>query len=199
MAVEYHIFKFEILFVFVLVDESGLQFAFLADIEFLHLDLLGEYDAVLGHSLEDGLFRTPVDRELLVSLLLLEIVDLILRKSLLLDHREVPVKRLDVDAELVIIADDDRHILVSVGDADVGHAVLEVRLSVVVVVEVHLLLEHFIKECPYRQLLPSVALFSVERDFFKFVCRDRYKVSELLFGLRDLPYSDLRLVFKFLS
>ena len=53
MAVEHHGFKLEILFMFVLVDECSLKLSFLAYIELLDLDLLGENYAVLRHSLED--------------------------------------------------------------------------------------------------------------------------------------------------
>ena len=47
MAVEYHVFKLEFLFVFVLVDEGCLKLAFLSDIEFLDLDLFGKVHTVL--------------------------------------------------------------------------------------------------------------------------------------------------------
>ena len=77
VAVEDHVFKLEVLFVFVLVDECGLEFAFLSYVELLHLDLFGEVNAVLGHSLEDGLLRAPVDGELLVLLVVIKVFDLI--------------------------------------------------------------------------------------------------------------------------
>ena len=79
MTVEYHIFKFEILLEFILVDEGGFKFTFLAEIELLNLDLLGKIHTVLRHSLVDRLLRAPVDCELLVLLLVIEIVDLVLR------------------------------------------------------------------------------------------------------------------------
>ena len=47
MAVKHHIFKLEILLVFVLVDESGFKFSFLSHVEFFYLDLLGKHDSVL--------------------------------------------------------------------------------------------------------------------------------------------------------
>ena len=177
MAVEDHIFEFEILLVFILVDECRFKLSFLAYIELLYLDLLGEDDAVLRHSLEYGLLCAPVDGKLLVSLLLLEIVYLIFGKSLLLDSREIPVERLDVDTEFVIVADDDSHILVGMSDADVCDAVLKVRLAVVMVVEVHLLLEHFVQESAHSKLLPSVVLVSVKRYLFKFICRNGNKIT----------------------
>ena len=40
MAVEDHVFEFEILFVAVLVNEGGLEFSLLSDIELLDFDLL---------------------------------------------------------------------------------------------------------------------------------------------------------------
>ena len=83
MAVEDHVLKFKVLLVFILVDEGSLEFAFLAHIELLHLYLLGEVHAVLRHPLEYSLLGAPVYGQLFVSLLLLEVVDLVLRKSLL--------------------------------------------------------------------------------------------------------------------
>ena len=71
MTVEDHIFKLEILLELVLVDECGFEFAFLAEIELLHLYLLSEIHTVLRHSLIDSLLCAPVDRELLVLLLII--------------------------------------------------------------------------------------------------------------------------------
>ena len=45
-------------------------------------------------------------------------------------------------------------------NAYVCDAVFKVRLSVVMMVEVHLLFEHFVKECPYSQFLSSLAFAS---------------------------------------
>ena len=135
VAVEDHVFQLELLLVLVLVDEGSLKFTLLADVELLHLDLFREVHPVLGHSLEEGLFGAPVDGELLVPLVLLQIVDLVFREGLLLDHREVPVERLHIDADLILVMDDDRYIVLCMCDADVCRAVLEVRLAVVVVVD----------------------------------------------------------------
>ena len=77
MTVEYHILKFEILLVLILVDECCLEFALLSYIELLHFDLLGEINPVLRHSLEDGFLCTPVDGELLVLLVVVEVFDLV--------------------------------------------------------------------------------------------------------------------------
>ena len=78
MSVKDHVFKLEFLFVFVLVDECSFKLTFLPYVELLDLDLLSINDAVLRHSLEDRLLCTPVDCELLVPLVLLQVVDLVL-------------------------------------------------------------------------------------------------------------------------
>ena len=56
---------------------------------------------------------------------------------------------------------------------DVGSAVLKIWLTVVVVVEVHLLLENLVDESPYRQFLPSLAFAAEEGDLLEFVIRYR--------------------------
>ena len=88
MAVKHHVFEFEILFVLVFMDEGCLELSFLAQVELLYLDLLREIHSVLRHPLEDGLFGAPVDRELLVLLLVMQIVDFVLREGLLLYGRD---------------------------------------------------------------------------------------------------------------
>ena len=92
MAVEDHVFELEILLVLIFVDEGCLKFTLLSYIELLDLYLLGKVNAVLGHSLEDGFLSAPLDRELLVPLVLLQVIDLILREGLLLHYREVSVE-----------------------------------------------------------------------------------------------------------
>ena len=89
-----------------------------------------------------------------------------------LHHREIPFERLYVDAKLVIIADDDGYVFFRMGDADVCHTVFKVWLSVVVMVEVHLLFKHFVEKCPYCQFLSSLAFASEKGYFFEFVCRN---------------------------
>ena len=134
MAVEGHITQFELLFVFVLVDEGGLQFAFVAEVELLDFYLLGEIDAVDRHSLVYGLLRAPVDRKLLVLLLLvvIQVVDLIFGERLLLNGGEIPVEGFYVYAEIVFVVGDYGDVLLGVGDAYVGDAILKIRLAVVV-------------------------------------------------------------------
>ena len=52
-----------------------------------------------------------------------------------------------------VVIENDGYILVGMGDADVGRPVFYIRLAVVVMVEIHLLLEHCLKQCPYGKLL----------------------------------------------
>ena len=78
MAVEDHVFQFELLFVLVLVDEGGLKFTFLPYVEFLNFDLLCKVHSVLGHSFEDRFLRAPIDGELLVLLVVVQVLYLIL-------------------------------------------------------------------------------------------------------------------------
>ena len=85
---------------------------------------------------------------------------------------------------------DDCHVFVCVRDAYVGHAVLQIRLSVVVVVEVHLLLKDLVQECPYSEFLLSVTLVSEEGDLLHLVGRNRTELQQFLLGLRHLPYGD---------
>ena len=89
---------------------------------------------------------------------------------------------------------DDGNILLSMCDAYVCHAVLKVRLSVVMMVEIHLFLEYFIEKCSYSQFLFPLALAAEEHDFFHLICRNRTQVLQLLFCFCDLPYGNLRLV-----
>ena len=74
MTVEHHVLKLEFFLVFVLVDEGCFELSLLPYIEFFHLDLLCKIHSVLGHPLEDRLLCTPVDGELLVLLVIVEIV-----------------------------------------------------------------------------------------------------------------------------
>ena len=108
---------------------------------------------------------------------------------------EISLKRLDVYAELVIIADDDRYIFVCMCYADVCDAVLQIRLSVVMMVEIHLLFEHFVKKRPYREFLPSLAFATEEHDFLHLIRRDGNEVQKFFFAFGYLPYGYLSLVF----
>ena len=85
MVVEGDIFKFEFFFVAVLVDECGVQLSLVPQAEAVHLDLLGKIHMVRRDSLEYGFLCAPVDGKLLILLLVVQVVDLILRQSLLLD------------------------------------------------------------------------------------------------------------------
>ena len=199
MTVEDHVLKLEIFLMLILVDECSFKLSLFPEVELLHLYLLGEIHAVLRHSLEYGLLRAPVDGELLVPLLLLQIVDLVLRKRLFLNCGEIPVESLDVDTEVILVMDDDSYILLCMGDADVGHAVLEVRLTVVMMIQVHLLLEYLVEQSSYSQLLTSLARAAEKHDLFHFISRNGAQILELIFRLCNLPYGDFCLVVEFPS
>ena len=173
MAVKNHILELEILLMLILVNEGCFKFAFFSYVKLFNLDLLRIYHSIEGHSLEYSFFCAPVDSELLVSLVLLKVIDLVFRQSLLLYNREVPVKRFYIDADFLLIMDDDGNVFFCVCDADVCRTVFKVWLAVVVVVEVHLLLEHLIDKCSYSQFLFSLAFASEERNLFHFVSRNR--------------------------
>ena len=151
MVVEGDVFKFEILLIAVLVDEGGIQLAFPLGAEALDLDLFGKRHPVCGDSLEYGFLGAPVDGELLVALVVIQVVNLFLRESLALDCREIPGKGLHVDSYIFVVIEDDGHVFLGMGDADIRHAVLEVGLAVVVMAQVDLLPEQFAKESPYRK------------------------------------------------
>ena len=75
VAVEGDVFEVEFLFVVFLAGEGGLELAFAAGAEALDLDLLGEIHVVAAQELEDGFLGAPVDGELLVALVVLQVVD----------------------------------------------------------------------------------------------------------------------------
>ena len=93
----------------------------------------------------------------------------------------------------------DCDIFVRMRDADVGHAVFQIRLAVVMVVEVHLFLEHFIQERPDGQSLHSLVLVAYDGDLLHLVVGYGTEARQLLFRLCNLPYGDLSFVVKFLS
>ncbi len=61
---------------------------------------------------------------------------------------------------------DDRDILFGMGDADIGHHVLEIRFSVVMVRKVNLVLKELAEQSPYRQPLASQRLAPDEGNLF---------------------------------
>ena len=176
------------------MDESGLKFTFLAEIELLYLDLLGEINPVLRHSLVDSFFCAPVDCELLILLFVVEIVNLVLRKSLLLHCREISVKRLDVDSDLFFVVDDYGHVVICVCNADVCCAILKIRLAVIVMVEIHFLFEHLVKECSYCKFLSSLTFTAEKRNLFHFISRNGNEIHQLVFRLSHMPHGDFGLV-----
>ena len=141
MIVKSDIFQFEFLFVTVPVDEGGFELTLSPRLEMFDFYLFRKIHAVRRHSLVDGLLGAPVDCQLLILPVVVKIFYLIIGQRLLLDNGKVPVKTFDVNADILVVIEDDRNVFPGVGDAYVGHAVLEIRLPVVVVAEVDLLAE----------------------------------------------------------
>ena len=69
MAVEGHVLEFVLLLKAILVGEGGHQLTLSAQAEIVDLDLLGEVDAVLRDHLVHRFLGAPVDGELLVALI----------------------------------------------------------------------------------------------------------------------------------
>ena len=82
MVVEGHIFKLEFLLIAVLVDEGRVKLSLSLRTEALHLDLLGEIHPVGRESFEYGFLGAPVDGQLLIALVLIQIFNLVLGKRL---------------------------------------------------------------------------------------------------------------------
>ena len=78
MPVESGVFEFELLLMAVLVYECCLELPLAPRMETLNLYLIGEIHVVQGQSLEDGLLGAPVDGELLVAPVVIEVVYLVL-------------------------------------------------------------------------------------------------------------------------
>ena len=92
MTVEGHILELELLFEAVLVDESGIQLSLTFEAEIVNFYLLCKIDIVLGHFFEHCFLGAPVDGQLLVPLVLIQVFDFVFGKSFLLDCGEIPVK-----------------------------------------------------------------------------------------------------------
>ena len=99
MPVEKDITELEFFFMSVLVGKGGFQFAFSLESEFFHFDLFRKVDPVLGHPFVYGFFCAPIDGQLLVLLVVIQIFYLFFGEGFLFDCREIPVQGLDVDAE----------------------------------------------------------------------------------------------------
>ena len=84
------------------------------------------------------------------------------------------------------------------GDGDVHRVVLQVGLAVVVVAQVHLVVEHRVEEGAHGQALLPQGFAADERDLLHLVAGGGAEFLELLFGFRDLPDADHRFIFKFL-
>ena len=190
MVVECDIFKLEFLLVTVLVDECGVKLSLPFRPEALDLDLLGEIHPVGRKSFESGFLGAPVDRQLLVPLVVVKVLKLALGKSLALHGGEVSGQGFDVDPDILVVVENDGHILVRVRDAYVGYAVLKIRLAVVVMAEINLFAEQFTKECPYRQPLLAERLIADERNLLHLIGRDRGQLAEFFFRFGYLPDPD---------
>ena len=169
MAVEGHVAELQIVLVTVIVGEGGGQVAFVVETETVNLDLLGKIHSVVRSQLVDCFLGAPVDGQLLVLAVVVEIIDFILGEGLLLDRGEVPVQRLAVYSDLLVLIENHCNVFIGVGDADVDGVVLDVRLAVIVMGEVNLILEHCVQQCPYSKLLLAERFTSDIGDFLKFV------------------------------
>ena len=92
MPVEYHVLRFELLLVSVLVDEPRIQLSLLLRGEPVDFYLFGKVHLVLGHPFEDGFLRAPLDCKLFVPSVLVDVLYLLLGKRLFLYGREIPVQ-----------------------------------------------------------------------------------------------------------
>ena len=172
MPVEYDITQLEFFFVAVLVSERGFEFSFSFQVEFLDFDLFREVDTVLRHPFVNGLFCTPVYGQLFIFLVFVEVLDLFFGQSFLFYRREIPVEGFDVDSEIVFLMGDYGHVFLGVGYADIGDAVFEKRLSVVMMSEIDFFFEHFVQKCSYGKFLFAEAVASYQGNFFHFIGRD---------------------------
>ena len=82
------------------------------------------------------------------------------------------------------------------GDADIGHHILEERLAVVVMAEIYLLVEHFVKQGPYGKSLLAERLALDPGNLLHFIIGNRTQGLELLLGLLYFPDSNFSFVFK---
>ena len=90
-------------------------------------------------------------------------------------------------------------VLLGVGDAYVGDAILKIRLAVVVVTQIHLLLENLVEQGAHRKFLLAERFAAYERYFLHLVGRDGAHFDEFLLGLGYLPDRNFSFVFEFLS
>ena len=153
MVVKGDIFKLKLFLVAILVDEGRVKLTLTFRAETLDLDLLGEIHPVGRKSFEDGFLGAPIDRQLLVPLVIIKVIDLVLGKSLALHGGEVTGQGLDVYSDILVVIQDDSDIFIRVCDAYVGDAVLQLRFSVIMVAQIDLLSEQLAEKRPYRKPL----------------------------------------------
>ena len=84
------------------------------------------------------------------------------------------------------------------GNGDVYGIVLQVRLAVVVVAQVHLLVEEGVQKGTHGEPLLAQGFAADEGDFLHLICRSGAELGELLLGFRNLPHADGGFVFQFL-
>ena len=151
------------------MDERRFQFSLAAHAETLHLDLLGEVYIVMRQSFENRLFGAPVHGQLLVPAVVVQVLDFLLGKGLLFYCGEIAVQRLDVDAHILGVVQDHRHVFLGMRDADIGYQVLQIGFAIIVVAQIDLLVEQLVQQGPHRQPLLAQGLALDERDFFHLV------------------------------
>ena len=106
---------------------------------------------------------------MLIAAVVIQVLDFILGKCPLLHSRKIPVERFDVYSEVVFIVDNHCHIFLRMGDADIGCAIFQIGLAVVVMVEIHLLVEKLVDESPHGQFLFALRFAAEETDFLHLV------------------------------
>ena len=87
------------------------------------------------------------------------------------------------------------HIPVRMGYADIRYAVFQERLAVVMVVEVHFLLEYGVEQGPHCKFLLAQCLAADKGYLLHLIGGDGTQFHEFVFGLGDFPYRDFSLVF----
>ena len=159
--------------------------------------MLGEIHVVAAQQLEDGLLGAPVDGQLLIALLIFQVFDFVFAEGFFLHGGEVAVQGFDVDAAVFLIVQDDGHVFFRMGDGDVHRIVLQVGFAVVMMAQVHLLVEEGVQQGADGEPLLAKGFAADEGDFFHLVRRGGAQLGEFLFGFGDLPHADGGFVFQF--
>ena len=132
MTVESHVLKKDLLFKAVFLDKRSRQLSLSAKSEIVNFYLLSKVHVVLRHFLIHRLLCAPINSQLLVTLLFVEIFNLLLRESPFFHSGKIPVKRLAVNADLFRIIVNHRYIFVRVRDTYIGRGILYIWFTVVV-------------------------------------------------------------------